>query len=163
MFNSLIRTDSRDYSLFIIRVILGFVMLPHGMQKLFGWFGGMGVEGTVAGFSAGMGIPSVITYTVILSETLGSLLLIMGFAGRLWSLLSIAVMIGAVVTVHSKVGFFMNWAGNQSGEGFEYHILALALGLAVLIKGSGAFSIDAAIQRHNHAVTSNKPASVRVA
>ena len=62
MFNSLIRTDSRDYSLFIIRVVLGFVMLPHGMQKLFGWFGGLGVDGTVTGFSAGMGIPSIITY-----------------------------------------------------------------------------------------------------
>ena len=87
----------------------------------------------------------------------------MGFMGRLWSLLSIAVMIGAVATVHSKVGFFMNWAGGQSGEGFEYHLLAIALGLAVLIKGSGAFSIDAVMQRHTSPLTTGKPAPVKVA
>lgn len=148
MFSALIRTDSRDYTLLIARVVLGLVMLPHGMQKLLGWFGGYGFEGTINGFAAGMGIPAFLTVIVILSETLGSLLLILGLMGRVWSFLSIATMIGAIVTVHSKVGFFMNWSGTQPGEGFEYHILAITLGLVIMLKGSGALSLDGVMQRH---------------
>lgn len=143
MLNKLFKTDSKDYIALITRLAIGFVMLPHGAQKLFGWFGGHGFNGTLDFFTGTLGIPYIISLIVILAESIGSILLILGFTGRLNSLLLISTMIGAVVTSHLSNGFFMNWFGNQAGEGFEYHILYSALALIVLIKGSGMFSIDA--------------------
>jgi len=51
----------------------------------------------------------------------------------------------AILTVHMSNGFFMNWFGKQAGEGFEYHLLAIGLAVAVMIGGSGAASIDRAL------------------
>ena len=53
-------------------------------------------------------------------------------------------MVVAVLTSHAAFGFFMNWSGQQKGEGFEYHLLALALALPIIVKGAGAFSVDRA-------------------
>lgn len=146
MLNKLFKTDSKDYIALITRLVIGFVMLPHGAQKLLGWFGGYGFSGTLNFFTGTLGIPFIISLIVILTESIGSILLILGFAGRLSSLLLISTMIGAVATSHLSNGFFMNWFGNQAGEGFEYHILYSALALIVLIKGSGMFSIDVLLQ-----------------
>ncbi|MBS1515270.1 MAG: DoxX family protein [Bacteroidetes bacterium] len=146
MLNKLFKTDSKDYISLITRLVIGFVMLPHGAQKLLGWFGGYGFSGTLNFFTGTLGIPFIISLIVILTESIGSILLILGFAGRLSSLLLISTMIGAVATSHLSNGFFMNWFGNQAGEGFEYHILYSALAFIVLIKGSGMFSIDILLQ-----------------
>lgn len=128
------------------RVILGLVMFPHGAQKLLGWFGGPGWSGTISGF-AGMGMPTVLTMLVIFSEFFGSLGLIVGLGTRLAALGTTCVMLGAVLLVHLRVGFFMNWGGQQMGEGYEYHLLALALSLPLLVKGGGLLSIDGAIAK----------------
>ncbi len=146
MLHRLIKTDSNDYIALITRLVIGLVMLPHGAQKLLGWFGGYGFSGTLNFLTGTLGIPFIISLVVILTESVGSVLLILGFAGRLNSLLLISTMIGAVATTHFANGFFMNWFGNQAGEGFEYHILYSALALIVFIKGSGMFSIDALLQ-----------------
>ena len=143
MLGSIFRTND-DIGAFIARITLGVVMLPHGLQKLLGLFGGAGFSGTVE-FFVGSGLPAFIAVLIIISESFGSLGLIFGFLSRLAALGAIIIMLGAIVTVHIKNGFFMNWNGSGPGEGFEYHLLAIGLGLIVLLKGGGAWSVDRAI------------------
>lgn len=144
MFRKLLATNN-DIILLVLRLTLGIVMFPHGAQKLLGWFGGGGFSATMQGMT-GMGLPSVIVFLVIVAESFGSLGLITGFLTRLSALGITAVMLGAILTVHSKVGFFMNWGGKQAGEGFEYHLLVIGIALVLMIRGGGAFSVDRALQ-----------------
>lgn len=143
MFQRLIRTDN-DPAALIMRLALGLVMFPHGAQKVLGWWGGYGATATIQGFSK-MGMPALLTVLLMVAELPGSLMLIFGFLTRLAAFGVGCVMLGAILLVHFKVGFFMNWAGMQKGEGFEYHLLALGLVIALIIKGGGALSIDGAI------------------
>ena len=131
--------SSYDWSALGLRLALGLVMLPHGAQKLLGWFGGYGFQGTM-GFLTGMGLPYPVALLVILAEFFGALGLVFGLFGRLSAFGIAAVMIGAVLTSHIGNGFFMNWSGQQPGEGFEFHLLALGLALPVIAFGSGRFS-----------------------
>ena len=151
MLKKLMQTDD-DTGRFLVRLFLGIVMFPHGAQKLLGWFGGGGFSGTMQGMT-GMGLPAFIVFLVIIFEFFGSLSLIFGFLGRLGALAILCVMLGAIFTVHMKNGFFMNWMGQQAGEGFEYHLLAIAMALAVLIGGSGRFSVDRALSDKGGYVT----------
>lgn len=129
------------------RVILGLVMFPHGAQKLLGWFGGGGWSGTMGYFTGPMGLPYALGVLVIVAEFFGALGLIVGLGTRLAAFGIAATMVGAVVTTHSKVGFFMNWGGQQAGEGFEYHLLALALALPLIVRGAGWLSLDRLVAR----------------
>ena len=135
------RTENRWHNL-IIRVTLGAVMFPHGAMKLFGWFGGYGVPATLAAFAQNYHIPAVFTLLVIAAESLGALGLIVGFATRFCAFGIFCDMIGAVYLVHWPNGFFMNWYGKQKGEGFEYHLLAIGIALALMIAGGGKLSVD---------------------
>jgi putative oxidoreductase len=144
MLRRLMQTDN-DTAVFFMRVALGIVFFPHGAQKVLGWFGGYGPRATIQAFSQGMHIPPFITVLVILAEFVGALMLILGFLGRVAAFGIFCDMIGAILLVHHRFGFFMNWTGQQPGEGFEYHILVLALSLAIMIKGSGRWSIDWAL------------------
>lgn len=143
MLRKLAQTDEH-VGMLIVRLTLGIVFFPHGAQKMLGWFGGQGFAATVKGMS-GMGLPAALVVLVIFCEFFGSLSLITGFLGRLGALGILAVMLGAIFTVHLQNGFFMNWMGNQKGEGYEYHLLAIGIALAVLVKGSGSLSIDRAL------------------
>jgi putative oxidoreductase len=125
-----------------LRLGLGIVMFPHGMQKLFGWFGGQGLSATYHGMVSGMNIPAILVVLVIIVESFGSLGLIVGCLTRVAALGHLCNMIGAVLLVHLKNGFFMNWSGQSAGEGFEYHLLAIAIALALVIAGGGTASID---------------------
>ena len=129
----------------IARLTLGIVMFPHGAQKVLGWFGGYGFSGTMAFFTGQMHVPALFAFLAIAAEFAGSLGLITGFLSRIAAFVIAANMVVAIVTVHSANGFFMNWFGNQKGEGFEYHLLALGLALIVMIAGAGKASIDRAI------------------
>jgi putative oxidoreductase len=140
MLKRLVQTED-DFGMTLVRLALGIVMFPHGAQKLLGWFGGHGFAATMQGMTSG-GLPAAVVFLVIVAEFFGALGLIVGFLGRLGAFGILCVMLGAIFTVHLPNGFFMNWMGNQKGEGFEYHILAIGMALAVLIKGSGAFSVD---------------------
>ena len=131
----------------IIRVMLGIVMFPHGAQKLLGWFGGYGLEGTLGFFTNQMGMPMIIAILVILGESLGALGLIAGSLTRFCAVGILFIMSGAIVMVHASNSFFMNWSGKQGGEGFEYHLLAIALCLPLLISGGGRFSADGFIAK----------------
>jgi putative oxidoreductase len=129
----------------ILRIALGVVMLPHGLQKTVGWFGGYGFSGTLGGLGS-MGIPLVFAFLVILAESAGALALFTGFTTRIAAFGIGAVMLGAATT-HRANGFFMNWSGTQAGEGFEFHILAAAIAIAVVIGGAGRVSIDRLIAK----------------
>jgi putative oxidoreductase len=139
--HALVRTDD-DVASFVLRLTLGLAMLPHGAQKLLGWFGGYGFAGTMEYFTGAAGLPYVVALLVIVAEFFGALGLVTGLFGRVAALGIGAVMTGAILTVHLPHGFFMNWTGQQAGEGFEYHLLALGIALALVVKGSGALSLD---------------------
>ncbi|MFW6085001.1 MAG: DoxX family protein [Gemmatimonadota bacterium] len=126
----------------ILRLTLALVIFPHGAQKLLGWFGGFGFSGTMEYFTATVGLPAVIALLVILIEFFGPIALAAGLFTRAAALGIGAVMVGAVTIQHLQHGFFMNWTGQQAGEGFEYHILVLGIVLVLLLKGSGALSLD---------------------
>ena len=143
-FERFLSTD-QDRTLLFQRLILGIVMFPHGAQKLLGWFGGFGFSGTMGFFTGTMHIPSPIAFLIIIAESLGAIGLIVGLGTRLAALGIAAVMVGAVLTTHTSVGFFMNWLGTQKGEGFEYHLLALALALPLIVRGGGLLSLDGAL------------------
>ena len=138
----LLFNSTNDAGLTLIRLMLGLVMFPHGMQKLFGWFGGYGWTGTMGFFTGQMHVPALFAALAILAEGLGALGLITGFLGRIAAFGILSNMVVAIAMVHSKVGFFMNWAGTQAGEGYEYHLLVIAMALLVIWKGSGAYSVD---------------------
>ena len=141
---TLLKTND-SVSTFISRVALGIVMFPHGAQKALGWFGGYGFHGTMGFFTGQMHIPALFAFLAIAAEFAGSIGLITGLLSRV-SAFGIAVnMVVAILTVHAANGFFMNWYGNQKGEGFEYHLLTLGLALAVIVAGGGKWSIDSAL------------------
>jgi putative oxidoreductase len=125
----------------LLRLTLGVIFFAHGAQKMLGWFGGYGYTGTMH-FFTGFGIPAPLAFLAIAAEFFGGLGLIFGLLGRVAALGITVNMLVAIAAIHAKVGFFMNWAGNQKGEGFEYHLLAIVIGLSVIIRGSGAFSLD---------------------
>jgi putative oxidoreductase len=126
----------------ILRLALALVLFPHGAQKLLGWFGGYGWSGTMGFLTGKVGLPAPIAALVILIESVGPLFLLLGLLTRPVALGVIALMIGAIATVHAPNGFFMNWSGAQAGEGFEYHLLVIAMALVLLVSGGGAFSAD---------------------
>ena len=126
----------------VLRVALGTVIFAHGSQKVLGWFGGYGYEATMNFLTQGAGLPAAIAFMVIVIEFLGAAGLIVGLGGRVAAIGIGSVMVGAIFTVHLPNGFFMNWSGAQPGEGFEFHILAIALAAGVAIAGSGAYSLD---------------------
>lgn len=146
MMYALLRTEN-DFSDFVLRVTLGIVFFPHGAQKALGWYGGHGLEGTLDFFTQGMGMPLVVAALVIAAEFLGALGLIAGFLTRLAAFGIFCVMTGAIFLVHLQHGFFMNWSGKQAGEGFEFHLLAIAMALALMLKGGGRWSLDRLIAR----------------
>ena len=141
MFRKIVNT-SDDFTLTALRLVLGIVFFAHGAQKALGWFGGYGYKGTMGFFTTQMGIPAPLAFLAIAAEFLGGLGLIVGLLGRIAAFGVITNMVVAIVMVHAQFGLFMNWAGSQKGEGFEFHLLAIALGFVILIKGSGAFSVD---------------------
>jgi putative oxidoreductase len=144
MLRRLFQTDD-DTALLILRVVLGVVFFPHGMQKLLGWFGGYGFGGTMDMFTTKLAIPAFFAFLAIMAEGLGSLGLITGFLTRVAAFGITVNMIVAVYLLHWQHGFFMNWFGSQKGEGFEYHLLAIAIGIALMIKGGGKWSVDKGI------------------
>ena len=140
MFQKLLNTQN-DLSLTFARLLLGVVFFAHGAQKLLGWFGGFGFSGTVGAFTK-MGMPVALVFFVIFVEFFGGLSMLFGLLSRLAGLGITALMIGAIFTIHIHNGFFMNWYGRQKGEGFEFHLLAIALAVLILVRGAGALSLD---------------------
>ncbi|MCH6558037.1 MAG: DoxX family protein [Nitrospirae bacterium] len=144
MVKKLFQTDDAWSSL-ILRVALGVVMFPHGAQKLLGWYGGHGLAGTLGFFTEQMHIPWIIVLLIIIGESFGSVGLIVGLLTRFAAASLAVIMLGAITMVHWPHGFFMNWFGQQAGEGFEYHLLVLGMCLALVVSGAGRWSADGVI------------------
>ena len=144
MIRRLLATDDSTATA-ILRLVLGVVFFAHGAQKMLGWFGGYGFSGTMGFFTGAMHIPAPLAFLAIAAEFFGGLGLILGFLTRI-AAFGIAVnMLVAIAKVHGPFGFFMNWSGTQKGEGYEYHLLVLALTAFLMIRGAGAFSVDRAL------------------
>jgi putative oxidoreductase len=146
MFRKLISTRD-DYALTLVRLVLGIVFFAHGSQKMLGWFGGYGFKGTMGFFTQQAHIPAAFAFLAICAEFFGGLGLILGFLTRIAAFGITCNMVVAILTVHLPNGFFMNWAGNQKGEGYEYHLLTLAITCVIMIRGAGALSVDRALSR----------------
>jgi putative oxidoreductase len=144
MFKKLFQTAD-DKVLTLIRLVLGVIFFAHGAQKMLGWFGGYGFKGTMGFFTHMMHIPAPFAFLAIAAEFFGGLGLIVGLLTRVAAFGITVNMLVAIFTVHMANGFFMNWTGQQKGEGFEYHLLVLAITVALMIRGAGAFSIDRVI------------------
>ena len=145
MFNKLIETPN-DWTLTILRLAAGIMIFAHGLQKTFGWFGGVGFSAQMAGFEASH-IPAVFAFLAIMAEFLGGIGLILGALTRIAAFGLAANMIVAVYMVHWRNGLFMNWSGQQKGEGFEFHILAVAMAVVLMARGGGAASVDRALAK----------------
>jgi putative oxidoreductase len=130
----------------VLRLALGIMILPHGLQKTFGWFGGYGFNGTMGYLTGTVGAPWIFALLAILAESVGGLMLIAGLGTRVAALGVGAVMIVAAAQ-HQANGFFMNWTGSQKGEGFEFHLLAVGITLALLLLGGGKWSVDSLFAR----------------
>jgi putative oxidoreductase len=135
---------SNDVSLTMLRLVLGVIFFAHGAQKMLGWFGGYGFHATM-GFFEHLGMPAPVAFLIICTEFFGGLGLIVGLLTRIAALGIGVEMIGAIFLVHLPNGFFMNWFGNQKGEGYEYHLLAIAVAATLLLRGAGKFSADHAL------------------
>ncbi len=131
----------------IIRIFLGIVVFPHGAQKLLGWFGGYGFSGTMGYFTDTVGLPWIVGFLVIILESIGALALIAGLATRALAVSFLLLALGIVFTSHIEHGFFMNWFGNQQGEGYEYFLLWIGMAASLAITGGGAYSIDHLLAR----------------
>jgi putative oxidoreductase len=142
MIRKLFQTND-DIVPLVLRVFLGFLILPHCMQKLLGWYGGEGFAGTMA-YLTGMGMPALLAFLDIMCEPLACLGLIPGFMTRIAAALVTIEMTVAIFMIHLPYGLFMNWNGKQAGEGFEYNLLVIIIAIALLIKGGGKWSIDKA-------------------
>ncbi len=141
MLKKLFQTEN-SWSFLTLRILLALVIFPHGAQKLFGWFGGHGFDAAMNGFTAHMHIPWLFALLAILAESIGPMALFIGFLSRIAAFGIFCEMIVAIWLVHWPHGFFMNWFGKQNGEGFEYHILVIAISVALLLGGGGKWSLD---------------------
>jgi len=140
-------STANDHTIALVRLVIGVVFFMHGAQKMLAWFGGYGFHATMRFFTVQMGIPAVFAILAIAAEFFGGIGLIVGFLTRI-AAFSIAVdMLVAVLLVHARNGIFMNWYGNQKGEGYEYHLLAIAICVLLMVKGAGALSVDRALTK----------------
>lgn len=145
--SSLSRT-TRDPVATIIRLTVALVLFPHGAQHVLGWFGGYGFQGTFGWMTGTLGFPAALAVLALITEITAPFALLLGVGGRLAALGVIGLMLGALST-HVSNGFFMNWFGTlpAGSEGFEYHILMIALAVVVVVRGSGAWSVDGLLWR----------------
>jgi putative oxidoreductase len=131
-----------DWIQTMVRLILGVVFFAHGAQKLLGWFGGPGLKDTLRTMHEFIGLPVPVAFAAIATEFFGGLGLIVGFLSRVAAIGIGVTMLSAIVMVNGRYGLFLNWFGDKKGHGYEYHLLAIALALVIIMRGSGAMSLD---------------------
>ena len=148
MKNKLFNT-SDSWTMVVLRVVLGLVVFPHGAQKLLGWFGGYGFSGSMNYFTNTVGLPWIIGFLVIILEFFGALALIAGVTTRILAAFYIVIAIGIIFTSSIQYGFFMNWFGNQGGEGYDYFLLWIGIAIVLLFNGGGKYSFDKLLSERN--------------
>jgi putative oxidoreductase len=138
---SVVLATGDDHTSLLLRSVLAAVMFPHGAQHALGWFGGYGFAGTFGWMTGTLGIPAPLAALAIVTEVLAPLFLVVGLGGRV-AAAGLGAVLAVAATTHVSSGFFMNWTGKAAGEGFEYHLLGVAIATALVVKGSGARSFD---------------------
>jgi putative oxidoreductase len=156
MWRMLFDTD-KDIGTGVLRIVLGIVFFAHGAQKLLGWFGGRGFDATIAVFETEYHIPMALALVAIAAEFFGGLGLIVGLLSRIAGFGIGVSMIVAIAKKTYPYGFFMNWSGRQQGEGYEFQLLAIAMCILVVLRGSGAFSLDYLITQGRQWKTNRRP------
>jgi len=141
----LLTTNTENWSALVARLVLGATVFAHGAQKLFGWFGGYGFEGTMGFLTEQVGLSNFIAFIVILIESVAAVMILAGVFTRVAALGIFGLFTIIMHKFHSANGFFMNWASNQKGEGIEYFIILLGVALTLIIAGGGKASVDAAL------------------
>ena len=141
MLSQILATDS-DWVATLARITLGIIFFAHGAQKMFGWFGGPGLRQTLRAMTGHVGLPPSLAFCAVAAEFFGGAALILGVLGRIAALGIVAIMVSAILLVHGRYGLFLNWFGDRLGHGIEYHLLAIALAIVVIVKGAGALSVD---------------------
>jgi putative oxidoreductase len=131
-----------NWALTAMRLILGVIFFAHGAQKMLGWFGGAGLKTTLRTMHQFFGLPVPVAFMAVASEFLGGIGLVVGLLGRLAAVGICVTMLSAIVMVHWRYGLFLNWFGDRKGHGVEYHLLAIGVAIAIVVGGSGAFSLD---------------------
>lgn len=149
MIGSLTGTNA-DWIVTIACIVLGVIFFAHGAQKMLGWYGGPGLASSMRTFTEHLHLPSTLAFLVIAGELFSGI----GLFSRIAALFIVLTMAGAIATVHFRFGLFLNWFGTQKGHGIEYHLLAIALALIVVVKGAGAFSLDHLVHAHLSGVVS---------
>lgn len=144
---NIIFSANKDWTGLVIRLTLGLVMFPHGAQKMLGWFGGPGFTKEMEHLTEHLHLPWAVSVLVILIEFFGAISLVIGLASRLWAVAFGVLFMGIIYIAHLDHGFFMNWFGNQKGEGYEYHLLVIGLCIALGLNGSGKYAIDRLISK----------------
>src|SRR5271169_704057 len=147
MIESLTGTNA-DWVVGIIRIVLGIIFFAHGAQKMLGWYGGPGLASSMRTFTEHLHLPTTLAFLVIAGELFSGIGLIVGLFSRIAALVIALTMVGAIATVHFRFGLFLNWFGTQKGHGIEFHLLAIALALVVVVKGAGALSVDRLVYEH---------------
>ena len=147
MIESLTSTHA-DWVVGMARIVFGVIFFGHGAQKMLGWYGGSGLTSSMRTFTEHLHIPSTLAFLVIAGELCSGIGLIVGLFSRIAALIIALTMVGAIATVHFRFGLFLNWFGTQAGHGIEYHLLAIALALVVVVQGAGAFSLDRLVHEH---------------
>jgi putative oxidoreductase len=144
----------------LARLAVGLILFPHGAQHVLGWFGGYGFRGTLGWMTGTLGFPAFLAVLALVTEITAPVALVLGLGGRLAALGVIGLMLGAAST-HLSNGFFMNWFGAlpAGSEGFEYHLLVIALAGIVALGGSGAWSLDRVLSSNRPAVSAPRPLS----
>jgi putative oxidoreductase len=142
---ALLATDDDKVALFL-RVVFAGILWPHGAQHALGWFGGYGYSGTYEWMTGTLGVPGPLATLAILTELVAPLPLLVGLGGRV-AAAGLGTVLAVAATTHAANGFFMNWTGRQAGEGFEYHLLGVAIAVALAARGSGALSLDRRLVR----------------
>jgi putative oxidoreductase len=131
-----------DWVVVVARIVLGIIFFAHGAQLMLGWYGGPGLASGMRTFTEHLHLPPALAFLVIAGELFSGVGLIVGLFTRIAALIIVLTMVGAIATVHLRFGLFLNWFGTQEGHGIEYHLLAIALALVIVVQGAGAFSLD---------------------
>jgi putative oxidoreductase len=155
MLHKLLHTNN-DPVLTVVRLVLGIVFFAHGAQKMLGWFGGYGYTATM-GFFEHNGIPAVFAFLAIAAEFFGGIGLLLGLLSRVAAFGITCNMLVAIATLHHRFGLFMNWTGQQKGEGFEFHLLVLAITFLIIVRGAGALSLDRLLTRSSSTEAQSRP------
>lgn len=130
----------------ILRLGLGLVMFSHGAQHLLGWFGGPGFDAAMTAFTVQLQLPKIVAVMVVVVEFFGGVGLILGAYARIAAFGVICLMAGAIALVHWSNGFFISWTDGKGGQGFEFHLLAITIGIIIMIWGAGRWSVDRALE-----------------